>query len=64
MSKKTEAYTKMAITSNTVSCGKCDKAVLLSECEEKEEKLNNEFYSYRLSLKHKSCGSIVAGADV
>jgi len=54
----------MAITSNTVSCGKCDKAVLLSECEEKEEKLNNEFYSYRLSLKHKSCGSIVAGADV
>ena len=63
MSKEV-AYQKMAITSGLVSCGTCNRSVSVDDCQEKEEDLKDGAYSYRLTLIHKECGSVVAGADV
>ena len=58
------AYQKMAITSGKVSCGICNKAIEVKDCIERESKLDNEFFKYRLELICNICNNVVAGADV
>ena len=45
------------------SCGKCDKVYPGGELDEKEEKLTNEIYKYRLTYLCPK-GHVVIGADV
>ena len=58
-----DTKTKKKIPAINGSCGKCNKTYPGHELVEKETKLDNEFYKYRLTY---SCpiGHIVFGADV
>ncbi len=60
--KITGTFGKPIIEMNA-SCGKCNKTYDGSELIESEEKIENEFYHYRLTY---SCpkGHVVLGADV